>query len=220
MRIPHKYTPEERAFMKDFVPGHSYKEIQAAFEERFGILLTLGQVNSYIGNNGLKTGRTGRFEKGHTPYNKGEKLSAEQYAFAEPTMFKKGHKPHNTLPIGTEITMKDGFIKVKVAEPNKWKLKHVLVWEKHYGNVPAKHCIVFIDRNRQNCDISNLMLIKRNELRIMNRNDMFTDEPEINRTMIHIAKCMAAAGISKFEVNEKNREARVKNLIQKRKKEV
>lgn len=31
-----KYTEEEHAFMREFVPGHSYKEIKEAFEARFG----------------------------------------------------------------------------------------------------------------------------------------------------------------------------------------
>lgn len=32
----HQYTVEEQKFMKEYVPGHSYKEIQKAFTEKFG----------------------------------------------------------------------------------------------------------------------------------------------------------------------------------------
>lgn len=68
----YRYTEEEHAFLKEYVPGHSYKEIQEEFIRRFrGIKVT--QVAAYIKKHKLKTGRTGRFEKGHTPCNKGKK---------------------------------------------------------------------------------------------------------------------------------------------------
>lgn len=31
----HKYTDLEKAFMRDFIPGHTYKEIQEAFIKKF-----------------------------------------------------------------------------------------------------------------------------------------------------------------------------------------
>ncbi len=40
----HKYTLEEVDFFVNFVPGHSYKEIQAAFIMKFGWEITLTQV--------------------------------------------------------------------------------------------------------------------------------------------------------------------------------
>jgi hypothetical protein len=36
-------------------------------------------------------------------------------------------------PIGHEHVMKSGFVKVKVAEPNVWKLKHRIVAEQMLG---------------------------------------------------------------------------------------
>ena len=69
----HQYTVEEQKFMKEYVPGHSYKEIQKAFTEKFGWEISLGQVNAYIGNHHISTGRTGRFQKGQEPPNKGKK---------------------------------------------------------------------------------------------------------------------------------------------------
>lgn len=54
-----KYTEEEHAFMREFVPGHSYKEIKEAFEARFGRKTSKSFPKSYIGNHKLNTGRTG-----------------------------------------------------------------------------------------------------------------------------------------------------------------
>ena len=65
----HIYTEEERDFMYSFVPGHSYNEIQNAFIEKFGWQITISQIKGYIGNHHLNTGRTGKFQKGHTAHN-------------------------------------------------------------------------------------------------------------------------------------------------------
>ena len=70
----HRYTKEEQEFMRRDVPGHSHREIQQAFCEQFGWNISINQVKTYIKNHKLNTGRTGRFEKGHVPANKGEKV--------------------------------------------------------------------------------------------------------------------------------------------------
>lgn len=86
----HVYTEEEHTFMREFVPGHSYREIAAAFTEKFGWEISIGQVNAYIGNHHLNTGRTGRFQKGQVPPNKGKKGVCA--AGCEKTWFPKGNK--------------------------------------------------------------------------------------------------------------------------------
>lgn len=42
-------------------------------------------------------------------------------------------------------------------------LKHRYVWKQHHGEIPQGMCVAFRDGNRQNCDISNLMLITEAE---------------------------------------------------------
>jgi hypothetical protein len=165
----HKYTEEEQKFMAEYVPGHSYREIQQAFIEKFGWEITLGQVNAYIGNHRLYTGRTGRFEKGQEAHNKGKKMPPEVYEKAKATMFKKGQAPINYRPVGSERISKDGYIEVKVGDPNKWDLKHRIVYEQAFGKIPNGYALLFLDGNKLNCDISNLKLIRRSELLIMNR---------------------------------------------------
>ena len=44
-------------------------------------------------------------------------------------MFAKGNVPPNHRPVGSERISKDGYIEVKVAEPNKWRLKQRVVYE-------------------------------------------------------------------------------------------
>lgn len=73
--------------------------------------------------------------------------------------FKKGGRPWNTKPVGAERVTSVGFIQVKVAQPNCWRLKHLVTWEKAHGPLPEGRKIDFIDGDRQNVCLENLMLI-------------------------------------------------------------
>lgn len=158
-----QYTPEERSFLKAYVPGHTYKEIQKAFTERFWPI-SFRQIKAFVGNNNLNTGKTGHFEKGHVPYNKGKHCRN-----SPETEFKPGHIPHNHKPVGSEVVDRDGYLKVKVAEPNVWKYKHRLLWEQTYGKIPEGHLVVFRDGNKRNIVLENLALISKSQNAVMNR---------------------------------------------------
>lgn len=163
-----RYTDEEKAFLRSFIPGHFSHEIQRAFEEKFGHYITYAQIKSFKGNNKIRSGMDTRFKKGNVPPNKGKKMSAEQYAKASRTMFKKGNISHNYRPVGSERVNVDGYIEIKVADPNKWKLKHRVVWEESNGKIPAGMNLVFRDNNPLNTKLDNLMLVTRAENLEMN----------------------------------------------------
>lgn len=186
----HVYTEEEHAFMRGFVPGHSYREIAAAFTEKFGWEISIGQVNAYISNHHLNTVRTGRFQKGQVPPNKGKKGVCA--AGCEKTWFPKGHVPKNHRPVGSERVNKDGYIEVKVAEPNKWRLKHRIVWENVNGPVPKGYIIIFRDNDKTNTDIDNLLMIKRGIHAVLNHTGLCEYSGEFKDTAVKIAELKAA----------------------------
>ena len=187
--MQHKYTQEEKQFFIDFVTGHSYKEIQAEFIERFGWGISLSQIHGYIGRNKLNTGRTCRFEKGQEAINKGKKMPPETYKKVSRTMFKKVHVPANHKPVGSErIDAKDGYVFVKVKEPGTWKLKHRLIWEEHNGPIPKGCVIIFRDGNRLNTDISNLMMISRADNAILNKKGLYIYQGKLKDTAVGIAR--------------------------------
>jgi hypothetical protein len=77
------------------------------------------------------------------------------------TQFKKGNKPYNWKPVGSERINIEGYVEVKIAEPRKWELKHRVVWKQINGEFPEGAIVKFKDGNRQNCDIDNLLLTNR-----------------------------------------------------------
>ena len=52
---------------------------------------------------------------------------------------------------------------VKVADPDKWKLRCTVVWEKVNGPLPIGKCIHHMDSDPTNDDISNLQALTPSE---------------------------------------------------------
>lgn len=175
------YTDEMKAFIFENNFGHSAKELAEMLNERFGTSITNVQIRSFRQNNKLNSGLNGRFEKGKVPYNKGKK-----YPNMPPNsgQFKKGSKPNSYHPVGTINMTTDGYLKVKVADPNVWERVHLQVWREHFGPVPEGCVIVFLDGDKTNVDISNLACITRADLAQMNKNRYFDSDAETTKAAL------------------------------------
>lgn len=183
-RSIHIWSNEEKEYLKLITLGRHYKEIQKLMNEKFNLGLTLSQIKGAIGRHKLNTGFTGQFNKGHIPFNKGVKglkLGGKE------TQFKKGNIPLNCMPVGSERVNGDGYIDVKIAHPNKWKGKHILVWEEINGHVPPGYAVIFGDGDKRNFDINNLILVSRKQLLILNRNKLIQNDADLTRTGVIIA---------------------------------
>lgn len=117
-----------------------------------------------------------QFPKGHVPDNKGKKMSPEVYARCAPTMFKKGQPSINRRPVGSERVNIYGYIEIKVAEPNKWRLKHRVIWEQIHGPIPPGHNVQFRNHNRLDVSPENLYLISRRD-QFMKENSIYAQYP-------------------------------------------
>jgi hypothetical protein len=187
-----KYTAEHIDYIAAKIKGRSYRDLTDMFNERFELAINISTMISLAFRNGLKNGRDCRFnkgwgptqfKKGQDPWNKGKKGTGGW----KPTQFKKGHKPANYMPVGTERTNTDGYVEIKIADPGKWKSKHIILWEAANGPVPKGHVVIFADRNQQNVMLDNLLLISRRELAVMNKRGLITNSAELTKTGVTIA---------------------------------
>lgn len=202
--MAHNYTPEEREFIKRNYLGIKSGDLAQMFNAEFGTDLSRGQIKSYLTNHNLCNGVVCRFSKGHVPANKGKKMSAEVYARASATMFKKGHIPVSHRPVGSErIERKDGYRLVKVAEPNKWRLKHVLLWEQHNGPVPKGHKIVFANQNKNDIRIDNLILVSDAQMAVVNKRRLLNSDKDLTKAAFSLASLLI--GISKKSKKKQNK---------------
>ena len=182
----HKYTEEEFDFLRENYPKYSGKELTKMFNEKFDHDFSLKRLVGIMNKYKISSGRTGRFEKGQTPVNKGKKMSSEQYDKIKHTMFKPGHDL-NEKPIGTEI-IKDGYVYVKLSHRN-WVRKQRLIYEQTYGIIPQGHRVIFADGDKTNFNTDNLILVSREELTSLNsRRLIFKGFPEGTKTGIILNK--------------------------------
>ena len=126
-----------------------------------------------------------RFHKGHIPTNKGKKVSPEMYERMRATMFKKGRINENKREVGSERVNVYGYIEIKVAEPNRWRLKHRLIWEQHNGIIPEGCNVQFKNHNTLDCRIENLYLISKSE-QMRNENSLMARYPKELRDVIRL----------------------------------
>jgi len=207
---PIKYTAEEMAWLEAnrLMVISDYAD---AFEARFGRRVDPKNLHALRKRKGWKTGRTGCFEKGVTPHNKGKKCEegrGGKHPNARRTQFTRGHLPHNTKWLGHERVSKDGYVEISIAETNphtgferRYVLKHRLLWERANGPVPNGHALKCLDGNKQNCDPSNWEAVPRALLpRLAGkvgryRRTLAYDDaaPEVRPALLTIAKLAHAA---------------------------
>lgn len=151
------------------------------------------QIRSFYRNRHLDSELKGNlFVRGQESHNKGKKMPPHVYEKAKATMFKKGNRPHNAVPIGTEVIRDDGYHQTKVGEPNKWILTHILIWQQAYGDVPEGCLVSFKDGNRDHIELSNLFMETRAEHADMNRLGLRSSIPEYTEAGLNVAKLRCA----------------------------
>lgn len=173
------WTKEEEEFIRS-----NYGEMTAA---AIGIHLGVSRscVKNRINKLGIKLPEEirqrncsiGQYNKGRAPQNKGKKMTEEMKEKYRHTFFKKGHKPHNHLPVGSILVNSLGYLVQKIEEPNKWDFVHRMVWVQLNGEIPKGYNIQFKDRNRMNVDPSNLYILRKSDN--MRQNSIMNYPPEI-----------------------------------------
>lgn len=179
------WTDDEEQYLVAHYATTSNAELAAALGKKNAdrvmakaSLLGLKKSSEFLSEQSKNKGQGGQFKKGLIPHNKGKKLSDSTKAKLAKTMFKSGNRPHNTLQVGAETQGKDGYVMVKIAEPNVWQYKHHVA----YGEpVPTGHKVIFLDGNKYNFERDNLQLVSNAEL--MNRNTMNRYPPELVRLL-------------------------------------
>ena len=100
--------------------------------------------------------------------------------------------PHNWRPVGSERVQVDGYMMVKIAEPKTWILKQHYVWQKANGQIEKDEIIVFLDGNRQNCELSNLRKISRKIHGIINHLHLTYCDAQTFESACAVARLSAA----------------------------
>lgn len=185
-------TTEQIQFLSDNVTLYSGKALTAAFNARFGTDKKYHQIKNALYRNKLRSGRIGgQFHVGMTPWNEGTRGVMKRNSGT----FEPGHVSANTKPVGYERLNKDGFVEIKINQPNpytkattRFRHKHVYLWEQANGPVPTNHVIMFKDGNKRNFDMENLICVNRAVSLWLNRNNYYQLPVEVRDSAIALAK--------------------------------
>lgn len=189
VRICSIFTAEQRKFLQENYVGKSNQELTDLLNKKFQTSFNREQIKRYKNNKKLDSGLKGYYPKGNIPHNKGQKMPASLYEKCKKSMFKPGHIPHNKKPVGSErIDKKDGYTLIKIAEPNVWVLKHKYIYEQANGPVPKGHIVSFLDGNRSNFALENLVCISLKENAYLNHLKLRTNNKEVAAAAIKIAR--------------------------------
>lgn len=186
----HKYTKEHIDYISSICKGKSKIEIKDLFNSEFETDVSLGSIRSIMDRNDLKSGMRGRvntttqFKKGQESWCKGMKgLNLG----GEAGWFKKGHDHWKTLPVGSE-SVKEGEVWTKIAQPSTWVRKHLHIWRKAYGDIPAGMVIRFKDGNKINVELDNLFMVAQRVMTSVVRRKIDSDHPEIKVATHNLAE--------------------------------
>lgn len=146
----------------------SIAEYTTTFNTLFGRDVREMHLHALRKRQGWRTGRTGCFEKGSEPHNKGRPFPAAHSPGAARNQFERGHLPHNTKFAGHERVSKDGYVEISVEETNphtgyerRYVLKHRRLWEAANGPPPAGHVLKCLDGDKCNTEPANWQPVPR-----------------------------------------------------------
>ena len=161
------YTSEQLQWIVDNQASITRQQLADRFKATYGVTVSSNALSKLCNRNNLLSS-TPAWNKGMPPTG---------------NSFKKGHKVR-AKPVGYEYLRSDGSIWVKVAEPKTYKRKQYIVWDQHQGIRPKNHDIRFLDNDKTNCAIDNLICVPKGiAININLHNPANTDHPELNRAI-------------------------------------
>lgn len=194
----HKWTDEERARLAEVAPGRGHDEIRAIMTDEFGDHFGGSRITAALKRYGIRTGLTGRFEKGTAGGFKSEEHRRAFLEAGKATRFRKGevhgYAAQREQPVGTERVNKDGYVEVKVSEGLQrkancnFRMKHHVVYEQAHGAIPDGCNVVFADHDKRNFDPGNLVAVPRDLWSVISHGRMEYWDAESLCTCMNIAR--------------------------------
>ena len=188
-------SDEEIDFILHNYKGIGTKLMARLLTERSGKRRSSSQTCKVYSKYNLDCETDGRFKKGTPGWNKGMKIEEFMSPLAieriKKTQFTKNHINDNARPlkpVGARSIRGDGYVWIKIAQPNRWREEHRLVWEKAYGPLGRYQKLLHIDGNRQNNSLDNLMIVEDGLMAEINNRIGLSDDRDINMTIINLAK--------------------------------
>lgn len=160
MKMNRLFTKEEEQFIINNYKGKLATELTKMLNDTFNKNYTCNQIRRYKIKNKLASGVCTRFYKGQIPHN----LKQEKDEFID----------------------ERGYHRIKIN--GKWEMEARYLYEKEHGKIPSDWTVVFLDGNKNNLEITNLMAIHRRDKLVCKNKKMFSQNPEATKVGILTAQ--------------------------------
>ena len=172
-----RYSAEQVAFLRSFIPGHYWHETADAYEAKFGERLTRGMVNSFS-----------RRYSVHTGLNGSAPGQGARYKVGDESVNSNGY----TLVKVCDNAADEGANYERPTHPC-WKQKHVIVWEQAHGRPVPHGCrLVFANRDKTDFDPENIVAVPKGLLMTMNAMGLQWYDRETLRACMTMAQIRSA----------------------------
>lgn len=156
-----KYSKEFEDEMKQLAPKNEFEKLYWIARQKYAYFITRGQLKQYLSKRKIR----------YKDYNK-----------------NKVRKMGLNKPIGSERIKPDGMIQVKITK-DKWEYKQRLIYEKYHNiKLTSDDYIIFLDQDRTNFDVSNLIKVTRQESSVLANQKLFSKDSNLTKVGIDIAK--------------------------------
>ena len=153
--MKNKYDKQFEDFVRENVSKYKLEDLRTLVQDKFNLTLSKEALRRYI---------SGHCNEKYADYNK-----------------QKAPKNVIKCDIGTE-RMSDNGIVVKIAQPNCWKLKHRLMYEKYHNcELNSNDCVIFLNQNRNDFSKENLKKISFQEFMYLHNCGTFSNNPDLTK---------------------------------------
>ncbi|USD30919.1 HNH endonuclease [Pseudoalteromonas sp. SCSIO 43201] len=147
---------------------HTASALLNMFNVRYKLTLTLVQFKNVLAKHGIKNSA---------------KLNKKVGYKVNKTAFKKGDPHCTAVPLGSERT-ENGYVLVKIKEPNVWQAKQRLVYEHHFGPLKEYEVVRFKDGDKRNFSPENLFKTTRKGHGFLSKYQLLSQPQQIQDSLL------------------------------------
>ena len=196
-QVRHLYSPAQVAFIVD--NQHLTRDdLLIAMNEKFKTQITSVALNVFCSTHKIKCLNTDHlYQKGNNSIvdgvqcNTKKGVAVSQSESSRKTQFKHDHTLNHKALGYERIDAKTGLIEVRVStrkteKGNFFRRKHIVIWESVHGAIPRAHAVVFLDGDKRNFDIDNLMLMSIGAVAMREKIASYKDAPAALKPAINV----------------------------------
>lgn len=165
--MKNKYSDDFEDFVRNNISKYTKEDFILLVEETYNINFSKNALKSYLRRHNIK----------------------ERYIDFKENMIRETQKH----PIGAERMTKDGLY-VKVAQPNVWRKKTRVMYEKYHNcKLNKKDYVLFLNQDHNDYSKENLILSTNQEKCYLHNWGTFSKNPELTKLGLLSAKVVIKA---------------------------